>query len=865
MWQNAAARMPYHPRPFDAILVLRWAVPSGQLRLVAFAVAMALAAPAAGAQSIPVGVEGYRAGVAPFFEANCVRCHGPKKSKGRLTLHTIEKDLSLGHDLERWEQILEKLTSGEMPPEGEPQPDAATREAVAQWIESGLRRYVAKARQVATTPTTRRLTNAEYQNTMHDLLGFELRLRENLPEDPTKPYEFNNSAEFMLMGMEQLDRYKENARRAMASAIVDPGEPEIHKTLRRFDPLDPAERGLQLDEIGIYGNRRHSVAWGVGVKSWPKTGEYRIRVKAAAILPAGTEQVPLRVVMGQNMNVNSSSRQIYPVGTALLDNRVDTPKMFEFRGRIENHPSLTSAHRGRVSTTLSITPQNLYDNGRLNDQLDPLAMPRVVVQEIEFEAPVTDVWPPLHHTRILFPSPLRAEDPKAYVRAVLKRFMSRAYRRPVTAAELDRFVDVHAILAAESATFEAAIRETLAMVLITPQFLYHTVAESGVATRHYEIASRLSYFLWGTMPDADLLALAAQSKLDEPAVIAAQVERMLRDSRADRFAHSFVTQWLSIEKAKAVKINGSLFPRFLYLVARGERRGSEVPYRPTIRDYMEQETVGFIAELIRRDAPVTQIIDSDFAWINEALASHYGVAGVSGHAFRAVALEPEHRLGGLLTHGSVLVANSTGSAPHPIYRAVWLREAILGDEVRDPPPEVPALVDSAGDAADQAVTIKDLLRKHRKDASCAECHARLDPWGIPFERYNAIGKYQPRVPTGGTRVRGFDRRVDKNLADYEAYLKSVHTVPVQADARVPHGPKVDGMAGLKRHLLRHRRDDIAENVLRRLLSYAIGRKLTYRDRFAVEDLFKASRKRDHRLREMIVLISQSPLFRGVQR
>ena len=814
-------------------------------------------------QDSHVWLDDYRNYVAPFIAGRCARCHGRQRSSARLTLHTLEKDLSLGRDLERWEKVLEVLRKGKMPPETEPQPSAAERERVAKWIEKGLRSYVAKAERGEVEPRTRRLTNFEYQNTMRDLLGFGLRLGERLPEDPSRPYEFRNTAEFMLLGPEQLDLYKANARRAMASAIVEPGRPKVHRAKREWKPLDPPERGMHYDEIGIYGNRRNSAAWGFGLTSWPERGEFAIRVKAAAILPDGIDEVPLRIVMGQDLNVNSSSRQMWPVGTILLRNGVDAPKTFELRGRIENHPSLRAAFRGRMRHRLTITPQNLYDNGRLNDALDPLSMPRVVVQRIEFEGPLAEEWPPAHHRRILFDSPLRKKQPEAYVREVLKRFVSRAYRRPATRDEHDRLCKIHSVLAANASSFEAAMRETLSMVLISPQFLYHTVAEKDVATRQYEIASRLSYFLWGSMPDAALLELAAARKLDDPAVIEAQVQRLLADARSKDFCNSFVTQWLSIAKAKAVKINASLYPRFLYLVARGERRGTEVPYRPTIRDFMHEETVGFVRELIRRNASALQIVDSDFAWLNEALAAHYGVEGVKGYEFRAVPLEPEHRLGGLLTQGSVLVANSTGSAPHPIYRAVWLREAILGDDVRDPPAEVPALVDSAGDAADQAVTIKELLRKHRVQPSCAECHDRLDPWGIPFERYNAIGKFQARVPKDGVRVRGFDRRRDKTLAEYLSYVDKLNTVTVEADARVPHGGKVDGMRQLKRHLLRNRKDDIARNVLRKLTSYAIGRKLSFHDRFAIDALFAQSARNGHRLRDMIVAICQSPLFRGV--
>jgi len=815
-------------------------------------------------QGLPDGIQGYREGIAPFFAAHCVRCHGPERSKGSLTLHTLEGDLTLGRDLERWERVLEVLRDGEMPPEGQSQPEDARRQEMADWIETGLRAYVASAGSAAHAPTTRRLTNNEYRNTMRDLLGFELdALLANLPADPTRPYEFRNTAEFMLLGMEQLDRYMENGRRAMASAIVDPEPPEVHRHARRFDPLDPAQRGLQLDEIGVYGNRRHSVAWGFGLKSWPETGEYRIRMEAAAILPDGFDEVPLRVVMGQDLNVNSSSRQIAPVGTALLRNGVDNPRILEFRGRIENHPSLISYHRGKRRHALTITPQNLHDDGQLNDRVDPLAMPRVVVQSIEFEAPVTDVWPPAHHTRILFDSPLRASDPDAYARAVLERFMTRAFRRPVRADELDRFARIHAILSTELDTFEAAMRETLAMVLASPQFLLHTTSDGKDPThRAFETASRLSYFLWGSMPDEALLERAARNELDDPVVIEAEVLRLLADPRARDFIADFTTQWLSIEKARAVKINASLFPRFLYLVPVGERRGTEVPYRPTVRDVMQEETIGFIAELIRRNDNVLKIVDSDFAMLNERLAAHYGVDGVKGHTLRPVPVEPAHHLGGLLTQGSVLVGNSTGSAPHPIYRAVWLREAILGEDVRPPPAEVPALVDSAGDAAEKAVAIKDLLRLHRQSSSCAECHVRLDPWGIPFERYDATGRYRPRVPAEGTRVRGLDRRNGETPAAYEAYREGLRTVPADATARVPHGPEVDGLGALKRHLIRRRGDDITRNVLERLLSYGLGRKLSYRDRFTIDRLHEVSESNEHRLRDMIVAICQSATFRG---
>ncbi len=806
-----------------------------------------------------------------FLQTFCIKCHGPDVSKGDLTLHNINQNFASGRDVERWEDVLDALESRLMPPEGELQPDAAKRIKTIDWINASLDAYVEQSKGDPPQTTARRLTNFEYENTMRDLLGIDLNLIEDLPKDPFKPYHFNNTAEFMLLGPEQIDRYLVVARRAMASAIVDPEKPEIHKSRREWDSTEYRSgfgEILRRNEIAIQNSSRGTPGQGMAVKDFPKTGEFRIRFQASAVFPNGVTELPLRFVMGYNLNINSSTQEVAPVGIVHLRNSSEHPKVYELSGRIENFPvQLGKMHKGRMRPdTLTITPQNIYDDGTLNDDNRFLYwprqpdMPRAVIDWIEFEAPITRSWPPKHHTRILFESPLRESEPRKYIHEVLARFMSRAYRRPATKDEVNRFVEVYDLLKPELDSIEATIRETLAMVLVTPQFLLHTKADGKVVDYDFELASKLAYFLWGSMPDEELIRLASKNSLNDSSVIAKQVRRMLADPRSRDFVSNFTGQWLSLQKMKTVPINRDLFPRFLYYVEAGERAGTERPYIPTIRDHMFDETVAFVAELIRRNASVTNLVDSDFAMLNQPLAAHYGVEGVEGYRIRPVPIQPEHHLGGLLTHGSVLVGNSTGSAPHPIYRAVWLREAILGDKVRPPPAEVPALSDSAGDSAEQALTIKDLLAKHRTVESCNACHARLDPWGIPFERYNAIGKYQPLVPTEGTRVRGFNRKIDDDLAGYFKYLASINTQKVQADTQVPNGPNIDGMSQLKAHLLKSREDDIAENVIRKLLSYAIGRKLTLRDRFAVKEILEHAKHREYALKDMIILICQSDVF-----
>ncbi len=828
--------------------------------------------PPAVPHAIPAGEPGHRSHIKPFFETYCIQCHGPEKSKGKITLHTLDGDLAAGAggEMERWEKILEVLELGEMPPEDEKQPGAAEREALRAWIDQGMRDHVAQASTVKAAPLARRLTNFEYQNTMRDLLGIDLALIKDLPQDPEKPYHFNNTAEFMLLGPEQLDRYLKTARRALTSAIVDPGKPKVHRQTWSFEPKGPAFASMQPDEVGVYEGGRGTISSGVVVNSWPETGEYRIRVKAAAILPPGYKEVPLRIVMGSSLRSDSGTGDYTPVGTVHLTNKVDDLQEFEFRGRIENHPIQVGQvnQKGQEPSTRHIYPQNLFDNGQLNDNRAnhfdvawQLSVPRAVVRSIEFEAPVIAVWPPEHHTRILPASSLRTADPDEYIRGVLEKFITRAYRRPASEEERERFFKIYKMLEPEFDSLEATMRETLSMVLVSPQFLYHTVAADGLTTPGYELASRLSYFLWGSLPDQELLALAAENKLDDPAVIEAQARRLLADERARDFVGNFTKQWLSIGKTKAININRKLFPRFLFLVPNGERTGQEVLFRPTIRDYMIDETVGFIGELIRRNAPVRNIVDSDFAWLNEPLAAHYGVDGVQGLDFRAVPIAPGTPLGGLPTQGAVLVGNGTGSAPHPIYRAVWLREAILGDEVAPPPAEVPALSDTAGEEVENATTIKDMLALHRNSESCKDCHVRLDPWGIPFEEYNAIGQFQPYIPENGATIRRFQPATDGTLDGYREYLKTVNTVPVDSVARVPNGPEVKGMRDLKDYLLKDRNGEVAENVIRRLLTYGIGRALTYHDRYTVEDLLKQSVQSEHRFQDMILTVCRSEIFR----
>lgn len=819
------------------------------------------------AEQVPSGIEGFNSTVVPFFASYCRQCHGEKTPKSELSLSNISIEFSAKGIPEKWEQIAEMLEAGEMPPADEKQPTEAERVAISKWIVNQLAEAAANTKRSIRDTSARRLTNVEYQNTLRDLLGFELHLAKYLPEDPGKPYHFNNTSEYLLLGTERFERYEAVANLAMKSAIVDPIRPDIQKARKEWQKQSETN---PKNELGITGNRRGTPFEGVKFTKWPATGEYRVRVKASAVFPEGTTEMPLRLVMGYGLAGDIGSAPFVPVGTIRLRKEQAESEVYEFRGRIENHPweperkeRSGGKRTGNLRThpaNMVVSPQNLFDDGTLNDGVDPLTKPRAIIDWIEFESPIeNDLWPPEHHKRILFESPLRTSDPEQYVRMVLLRFMTRAFRRPTTEKEVERFAKIYEIYTKGDSSMESAMRFTLASVLTSPNFLYHT--QSGMASfKQYEIANRLSYFLWASMPDQQLFELAKNGRLNDGEIIAQQVDRMLHHPKAEDFIRNFTNQWLALERCKSIPINGNRFPRFLYTQKRGERAGREVPFLPTIRDDMVDETVAFISHLIHENRRVTDIVDSDFAMLNQRLAYHYGVDGVRGHELRPVQIGPEHHLGGLLTHGSVLIGTGTGSAPHPIYRAVWLREAILGDHVKDPPADVPALEDSAGKSAETASTIKDLLKLHRTKTSCNDCHARLDPWGIPFEHYNAIGKYQPAVTKDGVRVRGYDKKVFDNYAGYEKYLASIYTEPVDAASQLPDGSRVNGMGELKRYLLEQRKDEIVRNVVRRLLSYSLGRVLTFRDRPAVDKLLEQTSRNDHRFKEIITEICRSELF-----
>ena len=451
----------------------------------------------------------------------------------------------------------------------------------------------------------------------------------------------------------------------------------------------------------------------------------------------------------------------------------------------------------------------------------------LVIDYLEFEGPLYKSWPPEHHTRLLPPSSAPERD---RAKQAIRAFMTRAYRRPVTDADVSPVMSVYDEIRPASPSFEEAMRESLTMVLISPEFLYliEPTDDKPRPLSQHELASRLSYFLWSTMPDDRLMALADSRQLKDPAVMAEQVRAMIADARSQNFVEHFTNQWLDLGGLDRVAINPNYYPDF----------------DDRLKPMMKRETQAFFGEVLRKDLSALNMIDSDFAMLNEPLAKHYGVSGADGNpagsAFERVALTPEDKRGGLLTQGSFLMINSNGEDSHPIRRAVWVLDRLLDAPPAPPPPDVPELDSEQPDFA--RLPLKKQLELHRTKEACNDCHRGIDPWGIAFESFDAVGLRRESVL----------RRVGK---------KSVMG-PLDDNAILPNGTEISGVEGLKKYLLEKERDRFARALVSKLLAYAMGRSLVLEDRPTVESLVRTFKQNNFCLSDLVVAIAQSEAFQN---
>jgi hypothetical protein len=762
--------------------------------------------------------------VRPILKKHCFKCHGEKKQKGDLRLDTLSGDLSKDRvAAEAWHDVQNALNLSEMPPKKEDSLLPAELRTVTSWITQEIDALVASQKSTGGRIVLRRLNKTDYQNTMRDLLGIEMDYAKNLPPETLSEDGFRNNGATLQMSDLQLEYYLESARKGLAKAIVTGSRPKFFEKEFTVSVNDKNRGSNILDKDQQFIAK---------LLDYPEDGEILIRAKVKAQFAENRGYPQLRAAIGYRADVQAPRGFLKPVDITSEDWQI-----IEFRARIENFP-LPSKSQSKFPGLL-LWLDNAYAEGhdkpikargkgkKKKAQKDPLTYPRIEVASMQFIGPILDDWPPAQHKAILLPSKQRSNE-EAYSKIVIRNFMRRAFRRPIHDEEIVPYYRFFRSTRPEMETFEDAIRETLAMVLISPDFLF-LVEPSGSSKRSisdWELASRLSYFLWSSMPDTRLLNLAKKEALRKPEILEKEISRMISDERSWQFVEQFADQWLDIGALQRVAINPNYYPKF----------------DPTLKASMRGETIHFFGELFQKNLSALNILDSNFTMLDEPLAKHYGLAGPKGSRFERVSIKPGDHRGGVLAHGSVLLGNSTGEDSHPVKRAVWIRERLLDDAPAPPPPDVPAL--DSTDPNFAALSVRDQLAEHRKQISCNECHRNIDPWGISLENFGADGLWREQILR--KKVKG----------------KGMIKLPVLSEAMLPDGKKIEGIADLKKHLLEDRREQFARAFTSKLLTYALGRRLELIDQKTVDELTSKFIKSEYRIKDLIYLIVASKTFQS---
>jgi hypothetical protein len=765
--------------------------------------------------------------VRPFLVRHCLECHGAEKPKGDLRLDRLSPDFADAASRERWQAVRKRLEAGEMPPKSQPRPPEKEARLLSEWI--GRREDAAEAaRRAQGRVVLRRLNRVEYENTVRDLLGVDVDLIDLLPADASANG-FDNNAEALHVSSFLMERYLEAADTALSVAIANGPRPKTIKQRYSLKDQHQVKSTTQrvfrrLDDTVVMFSSSPWQAVALYQFYPPDRGRYRFRISASGFQSAG-KPVVYRVDAGPMLMATKSHLIDY------FDAPADRPAVVEFVDHQE------------AKSTIRILPYGLA-SAQAVDQVgaDKYEGAGLAVQWVEVEGPLHDAWPPESHRRLFGDLPREpvpgkrdrlevvSKDPEADAGRILRDFARRAFRRAVTDDDVKPFLALVKARLAQKASFEQAVRVGLLAVMVSPDFLF--LREKPGKLDDFALASRLSCFLWSTMPDEELFALAAEKKLGQPDTLRRQVERMLKDPKAAAFTENFVGQWLGLRDIDFTEPSHILYPEF----------------DDMLKVSMVREAELFFAEVLKDDLSLTNFVASDFTMLNGRLAKHYGVSGVDGWAFRKVTLPPESHRGGVMTMAGVLKVTANGTTTSPVTRGAWVLERILGTPPPKPPPDVPAVEpDIRG-----ATTIREQLAKHRQVPSCASCHAKIDPPGFALESFDVIGGWRGYYRTTG---RGKPVTVEGRRMPY---LEGPKVDPADV---MPGGEKFKDTDEFKQVLLKDK-DRIARALTEKLVTYATGAAPTTADKPEVEEIVRKVREKNYGLRTLVHGVVQSKLFQN---
>jgi len=764
-------------------------------------------------------------GLRAYIQKHCVDCHGPDKQESELrldsaTLDNAALDFRNPETATRWETVLERIEAGEMPPPKRPQPTAAETTHAASWISSQLKAAQARAAHGSRDVVPRRLNRLEYQNTVNELLGIDLDLAGYLPEDGTLAG-FDKVGAALSISPVLIERYLEAADAALDEALIE--KPYVPSTTTRYTLWDCGICRRTFVKNGIWADREDAViVWYTNDKFFyvepfqaPARGKYRVRVSAySTLLPEDAEPdgKPVQLAL-HGGNFRPGGRGAHLVDFFTMEH--ERPHVFEAVDLID------VGHTFKV--TIAGRPPKIYDVTKFSG-------PALAVQWIEIEGPL-DTGAVEKRRELLFGSIDPSKATAADADRLLLRFAARAFRRPVTDAEVAPYLALTHAALNNGAGFVQALKVGMQTLLCAPEFLFLDYRPAPLDD--YALASRLSYFLWCGPPDEELLRLAASKQLHDPKVRRRQVERMLADERSSVFTRHFLDGWLELKKIDFTTPDRELYPEF------------DEP----LKDAMLRETRAFFDELLRHDQSVLNVIDSDFAMLNERSARHYGIAGVAGSEVRKVQLPADCPRGGMLTQASVLKVTADGTVTSPVLRGVWLLDRIMGKPVPPPPPGVPGVEpDIRG-----ATTIRQLLAKHRQVSSCASCHTKIDPAGFALENFDPIGGWRDHY-------RVIDPKLTTVIYGRET-PKFAHGPKVDAGDKLADGREFKDIRQFKQLLLSDP-DAIVEGVAEKLLTYALGREPDFADRDELRKIVEGSKSYNRGLRSLIKELVASEIFAG---
>lgn len=809
--------------------------------------------------------------IKPLLEERCLDCHDETTHKAGLRLDNLKPDFRDAKTSAVWQNVFDKMIAGEMPPKKKERIPEHQLQPAMKLIRDALQYTSLERQQKQGRVIVRRLNGTEYENTLRDLLGTKVALKELLPDDNIVAG-FDNVSSGLDLSATHFLRYQEAAARAVQSVI--PVNPPI--------PFSDTRTGRVMTEKGPnfkQGLGRNSMLKGDALVIYsalpryglcstaavPTAGRYKVSMSACAV---GAEQKPISVGF---MTVESSGRE-GPVLKEVREIPAGKPQVIEFEFDLARRQLFVL----NLLTTWDIRRFKKDPRDRETRPIEEYDGPGVMVEWMKVEGPIDQFPPPAYNTLFAgvplkarsvtkaetdgtqvpkiqenrpeqswFSDPLvpASADPKKEAERLIRAFLPRAFRRPVAEPVQQRFVQKVVAKLDQKYTFFDAMMYGYKLILSSPDFLFlmeppvsPVTAQGDLATAkldEYSLAERLSYFLWSTLPDDELLAAARKGELSKPAVLRAQVERMLNSPRAHRFTENFAGQWLDLRKMDATIPDPVLYSDFDQLLLWA----------------MPRETQLFFEEVLKKDLSVAEFVSSNWTMLNERLAEHYGIPGVKGNDFRKVTLPPGSHRGGVMTQASVCKVTADGTRTSPVLRGKWILDRILGTPPAPPPPDTPIFEpDIRG-----ATTIRQQLDKHRNTPACATCHVHIDPPGFALETYDPIGNYREfyRV-TERTKAGPIDLPRNSGRVPY-------HGPDVEQGGETPNGKPFKNVDEYKQLLLEDK-DQLARSLTQKLIVYGTGAEIQFADREVVEGIITKARAKNYGLRTLIHEIVQSRVF-----